>query len=73
MAKKKISIQAQALRAKKLAKKEIAKARVKLVSAEKKVEAFAKKDPKKALLIAAAIGAAVGAGIAVALSRAKKK
>ena len=72
MAKKK-SLQAQALKAKKLAKKEIAKAKVKLLEAERKVEAFAKKDPKKALLIAAAVGAAVGAGVAVALNRMRRK
>lgn len=73
MAKKKKSIEQQVAKAKILAKKEIAKAKVKIAEAEKKVTAFAKKDPKKALLIAAAVGAAVVAGVAVALSRLKKK
>jgi len=60
-------------KAKALAKKEIAKAKVKIAEADRKVTAFAKKDPKKAMLIAAAVGAAVGAGVAIALSRMKKK
>jgi len=72
MAKKK-SMQAQVLKAKKLAKVQIAKAKVKLAEAERKVVSFAKKDPKKAMLIAAAVGVAVGAGVAVALSRLRKK
>ena len=73
MAKKKKSIEQQVAKAKALAKKEIAKARLKLMEAEKKVTAYAAKNPKKALLIAGAVGAAVGAGVAVALSRLKKK
>ena len=73
MAKKKKSIEQKVAKAKILAKKEIAKAKVKIAEAEKIVIAFAKKDPKKAMLIAAAVGAAVGAGVAVALSRLKKK
>jgi len=70
MNKKKIKQQVQ--KAKALAKKEIAKARVKLVQAEKKVTAYAQKNPRRALIIAAAVGAAVGAGVAVALNRLKK-
>jgi len=60
-------------KAKAIAKKEIAIAKVKLAQADKKVTAFAKKDPKKAMLIAAAVGAAVGAGVALAMNRMKKK
>ena len=70
MNEKKIKQQVQ--KAKALAKKEIAKARVKLVQAEKKVTAYAQKNPRRALIIAAAVGAAVGAGVAVALNRLKK-
>ena len=73
MARKKISVEKQVKKAKEIAKREIAKARVKLAEAEKKVTAYAKKNPRRAMLIAGAVGAAVGAGVAVALSRLRKK
>ncbi len=60
-------------KAKVMAKKEIARAKVRLAEAERKVAAYAKKDPKKALIAAAAVGAAVGAGVAVALRKLKKR
>ena len=73
MAKKKINVKQLEAKAIATAKKEIAKAKAKLMDAEKKVSGYAKKNPKKAMLIAAGVGAAVGAGVALALSRMKKK
>ncbi len=75
MSKKKAKMDVKKLEAKAIAtaKKEIAKAKVKIAEAEKKVTAYARKDPKKAMLIAAGVGAAIGAGVALALSRMKKK
>jgi ElaB/YqjD/DUF883 family membrane-anchored ribosome-binding protein len=75
MAKKKTKVDVKKLQAKAIAtaKKEIAKAKAKIAEAEKKVMAYAKKNPKKAMLIAAGVGAAIGAGVALALSRMKKK
>jgi len=70
MAKKSVDLETKA---KAFAKKEIAKAKAKLAIAEKKVIVYAKKNPKRALMIAGAVGAAVGAGIAIALSKMKKK
>ena len=72
MAKQK-NLRQKIVQARNLAKRELAKARTKLMVAEKKVTAYAQKNPKKAMLIAAGVGAAVGAGVTLALSRMKKK
>ena len=63
-----VALKAKAVR---MARKELGVAKRKIVSAEKQVSAYAKKNPEKAMLIAAAIGAAVGAGIIAALKRKK--
>jgi len=55
-----------------LATKEIKRAKVEMGKAAKKVEAYIKKNPEKATLIAAGIGAAVGAAIATLAKRKKK-
>ena len=75
MAKKKAKLNVKKLQAKAIAtaKQHIAKAKAKIMEVDKKVTGYAKKNPEKAMLIAAGIGAAVGAGVALALSRMKKK
>ena len=52
-----------------MAKKEIASAKKKLAVAEKKAIAYARKNPQKAMIIAAAIGSAIGAGLTAAFKK----
>jgi ElaB/YqjD/DUF883 family membrane-anchored ribosome-binding protein len=54
------------------AKMHLARAKNKVMEAEKKVESFTKNNPKKALAAAAAAGAVLG-GIAVALARRRRR
>lgn len=56
--------------AKKKALQELSKAKAKFVSYEKRVLAYIKKHPSKAVAIAAGLGAAIGA---VALARKRKR
>lgn len=74
MAKIKLDAKAKAAakRARAAAKKAFAAAKVKFRNAEKQVNVHLKKDPAKAVLIAAGVGAAIGAITALALSRRKK-
>ena len=55
----------------KKAKAALSKAKSKAAEAERKVSAFTKKNPKKALAYAVAAGAVIGA-LAAALSRRKR-
>jgi len=66
-------MQAMGKNVKVIARKEIAKAKVELAKAGKKVEAYIKKNPEKAAIIAAGIGAAVGAAITSLVVKKKKK
>lgn len=52
--------------------KEIARAKVEMAKAAKKVEQFVKKNPEKAAIISAGIGAAVGAAVAALVAKKKK-
>jgi ElaB/YqjD/DUF883 family membrane-anchored ribosome-binding protein len=54
------------------AQKELAKAKVEMAKAAKKVEAFVKKNPEKAAIISAGIGAAIGAAVAALVSKKRK-
>ena len=57
--------------AKKSAKQSFADAKKKLAKAEKDVDRYIEKNPKKAVAIAAGVGAAVGAGLAFLMRRHK--
>ena len=70
MSKTKIDPRKQAQAA---AKKAFAAAKTKFNKAEKEVNKHIKKDPAKAVLIAAGIGAAIGAITMLALTRKKKQ
>ena len=52
-------------------KMQIGKAKKKIIEAEKKVEAYAKKNPMKALAIAAGVGAVLGAAATALMKRRK--
>lgn len=54
------------------ARKAFAVAKIKFRTAEKEVNKHIKKDPAKAVLLAAGIGAAIGAVTMLALSRKRK-
>jgi ElaB/YqjD/DUF883 family membrane-anchored ribosome-binding protein len=55
------------------AKVELKKLKAKFVATEKKIIAHVKKNPDKAVKIAAAVGAAIGAGIVAGIRAAKRK
>jgi ElaB/YqjD/DUF883 family membrane-anchored ribosome-binding protein len=59
--------------AKKRLNSEFKKSKAKLEKAQKDVEKFIEKNPKKAVAIAAGIGASLAAGITAALIKHKKK
>jgi len=73
MAKKKRSVKQLKKKAIAVAKNEMEKAKKKFIEVEKRVKAYAVKNPEKAILIAGAVGAAIGAGAALALRRLRKK
>jgi ElaB/YqjD/DUF883 family membrane-anchored ribosome-binding protein len=58
-------------KAKRKAKMSFAKAKAKLIHAEKKVMSYVDKNPRKAAAIAVGVGAAIGAIAATALRRRK--
>ena len=58
---------------KKKAKSQLNIARKKFSGAQKQVNTYMHKNPKKAALIAAGVGAAIGAAIAVAVRRSRRK
>ena len=64
-------LKAEMVLARKKAKESFAKARTKLMHAEKQVVNYVEKNPKKAAAIAAGVGAAIGAAIALAAKRRK--
>ena len=53
--------------------KELKRAKVEMTKAAKKVEAYIKKNPEKAAMIAAGIGAAVGAAITSMVAGKRRK
>ena len=53
-------------------KRHIAKAKKTVIAAEKKIESYAKENPKKALAIAAGVGVVLGAA-AMALMKRRRK
>jgi len=56
----------------KKAKTQLIRAKKAIVSAEKKVRAYATTNPRKAMAIAAGVGAVLG-GLAIALARRKRR
>ena len=64
---------AQLAAAKRKANAELARARKKYLATEKKVKAFASKNPEKAAAIAAGLGVVVGASLGALLARGKRK
>ncbi len=71
MATKKMS-PSKLAQAKRMVKAKFQLAKKKLVVAERRAEGYVKKNPKRAVGIAAAVGAAIGAATAYALMRRKK-
>jgi len=69
-AKKKVEVMKGNVKA--FAQKELAKAKIEMTKATKKVEAFVKKNPEKAAIISAGIGAAIGAAVAALIVKKKK-
>ena len=71
MAKKKAKISAKSLEQK--AKKQLALLKRKFMVAERKARNMVKKNPEKAVAIAAGVGAAIGTAVTAAIKIKKKK
>ncbi len=71
MAKKKMAA-SKLMQAKRAVKEKFKLAKRKLAAAERKAEGYVKKNPKKAVAIAAGVGAAVAAAATYALMRRRK-
>lgn len=66
-------IKSEKAKAASMAKKELAKAKKKLLYAEKTVKTFVKKHPAQAAAVVANAAVAVGTAVAAAIKKAKKK